>query len=98
MFRPSMVWPAFVGEEHGSLLQLSLGALARIPAQVYQEAIRKIEHEIAIGPMFNPSAYQDGRRFDNANEYLRILRALIELKKHLPDPPTVKTTEAPEEK
>jgi hypothetical protein len=98
MFHASMVWPAFVGEQHGSLLQAALGALATIPAQVYQEAIDKIQHEIAIGPLFNPTGYMDGRLFDNANQYTRILRALIELKKHLPDPPTVKTPEAPQEK
>jgi hypothetical protein len=46
-----------------------------IPAGAFQKAAQRIDREASIGPMLDPSAYLDGRRFDNARKYTDILNA-----------------------
>jgi len=82
------VWPIIVGEEHGDLVRSILMQLLLIDEKVFDETIRKIDIETAMGPLLDPSAYTDGRRFDNAREYAKILRALLELKRCLPKVPS----------
>lgn len=60
----------------GALTMLVLSGLA--PEEV-SDAIRRIDRETAIGPMLDPTAYLNGRRFDNAAEHCSVLRALHSL-------------------
>lgn len=72
---PNAIFDTFLGEGHGCLFRSAMTTLAMIPASVFTEAIRKIETEEAIGPLMDPTAYIDGRRFDNAQNYKRLFSA-----------------------
>lgn len=87
MYRDMHVWSALVGEEDGPLVQAILAGLYRVPEQVLRDAMRRIQAETAVGPLFDPSAYVDGTRFNNAEKYLEVLDALIRLRRTLPDAP-----------
>jgi len=86
MNNPDEVWPAIMGNPcYGSAMRMCLVLFAQIPAEAISEALRRIEHEISIGPLIDPSAYVDGRRLDNAADYKRVLKAALELRKALPE-------------
>ncbi len=48
-------------------------------------AISRLDRETAIGPMLDPSAYLDGRRFKNADDFEKVLRAALTLRSALPE-------------
>lgn len=78
------VWRTFL-PNHGSVVRIFLSYLASQGDFIEEagEAIRKIGKETTIGPIMDPSAYTDGRRYDNASKYIQILVALIELAKEV---------------
>lgn len=81
------VWGSFFGDEcKGSLVRqaLSLLVMSGVTPAECQEAVYRIEREVSIGPLLNPTAFLDGRRFDNAREYAETLRALGGLLRTLP--------------
>src|SRR4051812_13077824 len=97
---PAGVWPTFLGEEFGCTIQLTLSVLAQLPRDRLLETIDKavdgIEREVSLGPLLNPSGYLDGRRFDNADQYVRILAALRSLVGQLPEFPCKSNSAASE--
>lgn len=80
---PHDVWSAFVGHEYGPSMRISLAMLLIVPAGAMREGVEKLERERALGPLLNPTAYLDGRRFINAEEYIRVLTAAAKLRDEL---------------
>ena len=80
------VWAALMCDNvsHGSLIHVMLGALRTIPVEAFEAAIYRIQRETTIGPLLDPTAYLDGRQFDNAREFVDILRALRDVRQLLP--------------
>lgn len=78
------VWFVLLGEE-GAYMRMALQVLRMVPAEKIIEAIGKIETETTVGPLINPTAYLDGKKWRNADEYLRVLRAAVNLRRTLPD-------------
>lgn len=78
------VWDAFV-PNYGNQVVMALHLVRQIPVDILLEGARRIDTETAIGPLINPSAYTDGARFDNAREYIRVLKAMAELRRAIPD-------------
>ena len=72
---------AIVGEEHGAIVRAALTALATVPADVFDQAIHRIEVEMAIGPVTNPTAYAGGRRARNGEGWIDMLRVLAKLRR-----------------
>lgn len=83
--QPADIWGAFVGDQYGGALHSALTLLMLVPAEVLAEGIDRINHEEAIGPMLNPTAYLDGRRWRNAREYKQVLSAALTLRRLLPE-------------
>lgn len=75
-FDASNAWLAIIGDEHGGTVRLCLAFLSKVPESVCIDAINRIGRETSIGPMLNPTAYLDGRRFDNARDYIDVLNAM----------------------
>jgi hypothetical protein len=84
---PEDVWPCLVGYEHGTLVRVMLAALASVPVDVLSQAIQDIDDATAFGPLFDPSSWTDGFRFDNAHQYRDVIKALRDLRRLLPEPP-----------
>jgi len=63
-----------------TLLQMGV-LLSSIPTEMLEAAIASAENDISFGPMFDPTAYRDGKRFDMLDRVKRRTKALIELKK-----------------
>jgi hypothetical protein len=75
----------FFGDDRGAQLRLAFTLLRNVElsdAEV-STALQQLEHESAIGPMLNPTAYLDGRRFDNIAYWKRVLGAVADLKRVL---------------
>jgi len=74
----STIWEVLLGPAKGAMVRsaLSLLVAAGVTPEEISAAIQAIDRETAIGPLTNPTAYLDGRRFDNAREYIDTLRAL----------------------
>ena len=75
--KPEDVWTIFL-DEHGPTVRTALSLLQGIPADVFLEGRRRIDVETTMGPLTDPSAYLNGKRFDNARGYTKILRVLAE--------------------
>lgn len=75
----SDVWPTLLGE-YGTILQSALHMLNMIPPEVLDRAITNINQELLVGPLTNPSAYTDGVKFKNADEYIDVLSRVLELR------------------
>lgn len=82
----AMVWQAIMGDPaHGSAVRIALCLLQTVPIAAFRGAIDRIRREATVGPLLNPSAYLDGRRWKNAEQYLEILNAARLLRRALPD-------------
>lgn len=91
------VWGSILNDaDKGVAVSVALSMLAAhgVTPEDCQQAIDRIGHETAIGPMFDPTAYLDGTRFANARQYTEILRALSGLLKTMP-PKVVDLTASP---
>lgn len=78
---PTDVWPAIMADHaQGLALHTILRILNEVPTDALIDAMNRIERETTIGPMTNPTAYLDGRRFDNARVYQTVLRHLAEIR------------------
>jgi len=78
----SDVWPSIVGDQmHGSHIQIILTIIARMPPNLFHDAISRILRETAMGPMLDPTAYLDGVKWKNARDYVEILEALEKVRK-----------------
>lgn len=83
---PNVVWPALLGDvHHGSAVQSALCMLYQVPSESLTAALGRLEQETTIGPVIDPSAYQDGRLFENAGAYRQVLEALRTLREAMPD-------------
>lgn len=78
-------WVTFVGDGYGEALQMALVVLMQVPVDRLAKAIDDINRTEALGPMLDPSAYLDGKRWKNAADYKRVLRAALELRRALPE-------------
>lgn len=65
----------------GPLVRSALSILEIIPLEDFQEAVSKIGRVETVGPLIDPTAWVDGRRFDNAVKWRELLTRLVELKK-----------------
>lgn len=75
------IWTAILGDnENGCSFAVVLGAIAMVDREAIANGIVRIGHETSIGPMVNPTAYLDGRRFRNGDLYRDILVAARGLK------------------
>lgn len=83
--QPDDVWDALVGDGYGAALRIALQTLMLVPLEKLSEAVDRVNRETAIGPLTNPSAYLDGRRWKNAEDYAAILRATLTLRRLLPE-------------
>ena len=72
---PDQVWDAFLGAGHGALFRSAMALMLMIPPDAFDDAVGRIERETTVGPLLNPSGYTDGRRFDNARDYVDVLAA-----------------------
>lgn len=79
----NQVWDTFLGAGNGSLFRSAVQLMVMIPETAFTEAREKIETETALGPLVDPSAYVDGRRFDNARDYQKLLRAALDFRRAL---------------
>jgi hypothetical protein len=80
----SDIWTAVCNDErNGMMLRSACAMLMTVPAAALIDAVKRIEIETTVGPITNPSAYLDGRRFDNAKEWVRLLEAAIQLRQAL---------------
>lgn len=72
------IWEVLFGEERGFAVRqaLTLLSAANISVEEVDLAIVQIGRETTLGPLLDPSAYVDGRRFDNAHDYAEMLRAI----------------------
>lgn len=61
------------------LVHQAMLALSMMNVEDLAESRRLIERETVIGPLLNPSAYLDGRRFDNALTYVELIDLLLPL-------------------
>ena len=83
-------WPAVLADQLlGQQVRIVLGMLAMIDKSQLRgacaHALQQISRLEAIGPLFDPTAWQDGRRFDNAGDVKKLLTLLIDLRDALPD-------------
>lgn len=79
---PSEFWATFLGEKDGPLCGLAIETLGNLLTQEkIDAALAAIAREESVGPIFNPSAYLDGRRWENA----LIMRELFITLRHLVD-------------
>ena len=79
---------AFVSAEHADALRSALTLLVLIPESELQDALRRIETAQAVGPLLDPSAWTDGARFRNADDWRDVFSALVVLRAALPAAPT----------
>jgi hypothetical protein len=78
------VWPAIMRDEvHGMAVRQALAFLMMVPPEAFAEAINRIGRETSLGPLLDPTAYLDGRRFDNATDYAAVLNAAAKLRAEL---------------
>jgi hypothetical protein len=84
---PNEVWDTFLGEGRGAVFRSVTTMLSLIPLDAFNEAESLINRELSVGPLLNPSAYVGGERFDNATNYIEVIRAARQfravLEKHL---------------
>ena len=81
---PEQIWGAIMQNDREAMsMMMGLSMLILVPEQSMRAAIERIKLETSIGPMTNPSAYQDGTRFENARQYKAVLVAAAELRKAL---------------
>ena len=67
-----MVLESIIPEDAGRL-RMACQLLAEIdPAQI-DKVIDTLNTATTIGPMMDPTAYQDGRRFDNARNIVELM-------------------------
>lgn len=80
------IWEAAFGPEKGNLVRsaLLMLVLSGLTTDDICRTIGEIERTTAIGPLVDPTAYLDGTRFKNADEYVKVLRALHTLIEGLP--------------
>lgn len=71
------------GEENEGAIRLAFTALASIPPEKWREAIQAINHQESIMPMLDPSAWTNGKRFDNARAYKEIFSLALPLSRKL---------------
>lgn len=79
------VWSTMVGEEYGPGLRVALQMIAMVPVERLTEALNNINRAESIGPFIDPTAWISGKRFRNADEYKKVLSALVTLRQLLPD-------------
>ncbi|TXH48151.1 MAG: hypothetical protein E6Q97_25445 [Desulfurellales bacterium] len=83
------VWSTLVGDECGPGLRLALQMIAMVPTERLIQAINDINRAESIGPFIDPTAWISGTRFRNADEYKKVLSALVTLRRLLPDGETL---------
>ena len=77
-------WVAFLQDEGQAVFLMNgLRMLAMVSPEAIENGIKIIDHETALGPLMDPSAYRGGERFQNARDYTETLRLLQPLIKHL---------------
>jgi len=76
---PQDVWPTLVGYQADGALPLIFRVLKDVDPDHLREGLRRIEHETALGPLLDPSAYVGGKRFDNMQDYRDVLQATLSL-------------------
>jgi hypothetical protein len=73
---PAEFWITFLGE-NGPLCGLAIETLGtNVDLDLLSKTLSDISKEEGIGPMLNPSAYTDGRRWNNAKLMRDVLTAL----------------------
>lgn len=55
-------------------------ALATIPAEALEMSAEKAERDETIGPLLDPSAWQNGKKFDEATRVKKAVDLLLKLK------------------
>lgn len=78
------IWSVLVGDEYGPGLKVALSFINQIPPELIVKAIQDIRRATSIGPMLYPSEYTSGRKFRNADDYEKVLTALLNLRHRLP--------------
>lgn len=76
-----------VGEEHGATLALVFTMLASIPPEALSAGLDRLSRAEALGPMLDPSAWTDGKLFDNALAMKQAMRKALALRQVLPEVP-----------
>lgn len=77
---PDEVWQSFLGEEAGTVFRQAMMLLNLVPIEALEQGIDRINRELSIGPMINPTAYLGGKRFDNAREYIETISLALRLR------------------
>jgi hypothetical protein len=68
---------ALLGEEHGETVRSALLMLLMVGSEPLRAGLDRLAGADAIGPMVDPSAWLDGRRFENTREARELLEALV---------------------
>lgn len=76
---------AIVGESYAGAFRSAMMLLSLIPPEVLSDAISDIDRLEGIGPLLDPTAWLDGSRFRNAKEYRDLLRAVLAVRRLLPE-------------
>ena len=67
------------GDENGPMLRIAFTALAAIPPEKWRDAITALNKHESIMPLIDPSAWLDGKRFDNVKAYKEIFQLALPL-------------------
>jgi hypothetical protein len=71
---------------YGVLAANALRQIAMIPLEEFDHALRRIDHMIAIGPLFNPTGCLAPNWFKNADKNREVMEALRGLRAIIGEP------------
>lgn len=71
--------------EHAMAVRMAMTMLATVPISELQAAVNRISLLTTTGPLFDPSAWLDGVRKKNAQEWTELLNRLIALRRVTPE-------------
>ena len=75
-----------LGEPYAAQMRMMFSMMSEMDPSGIDRVLKDMDHLEACGPIFYPSAYLDGRRFNNIETYRKILphlKALIEFAREL---------------
>lgn len=81
------VLEATLSREHAMAVRAAMTMLAAVPVEELLKASDSIARLTTTGPMLDPTAWLDGTRARNADEWLTILARIIALRRVMPELP-----------
>jgi len=77
------VWAEMLGPEDGLRVKMALSLLKEVDPEGLQTLINNINATESMGPIMDPSAWLDGTKFNNSQNYKQVVSITLKLVKVL---------------